>query len=132
MQDSELVGVWEGTHQVEKDNTVSLDRMYVEFTAEGYVAFHRVSCWADAGDAPDVWKVKNFNIDFMPVIKLNQEKAKAQWMPFTPTIELSLDQWPEQTSQGREMVVDGMRLTQVKQASDRTQWTCEQLFTTPR
>ncbi|MDX1692562.1 MAG: hypothetical protein R3208_02280 [Ketobacteraceae bacterium] len=127
LQDSPLVGIWEGSKEVRKDRIIQRDRMYLEFTEAGYVAFHRVNCWADATAPEKVWKMKNFSIDFMPVIKLNQKKAKAQWMPFTPKVELSLDQWPEDADGSREMVVDGMRLVQVPEASERAGWTCDNM-----
>ena len=126
------MGIWEGGRQVKKDQVIQIDRMYLEFTEEGYVAFHRVNCWANASEEPKLWKVKDFSIDFMPVIKLNQEKAKAQWMPFTPKVEFSLDQWPEASGDNVKMVVDGMALVQVETASDRAQWDCENLVDSQR
>ena len=127
LKDSPLAGIWEGSQQRVKNGVLQVDRMYLEFTEEGYVAFQRVSCWADADDQPRLWKTKDFKIDFMPVIKLNQKKAKAQWMPFTPKVEFSLDAWPETQDGLTQMTVDGMVLDLVEVASDRSEWQCEKM-----
>ena len=127
LTDSPLVGVWEGSEQRIKNGVLQVDKMYLEFTEQGYVAFQRVNCWAYAAESPRLWKTKNFQIDFMPVIKLNQKKAKAQWMPFTPKVEFSLDAWPETKDGLTQMKVDGMTLDLVEAASDRSEWECEQM-----
>lgn len=127
LKDSPLVGVWEGDQQRVKNGVIQYDRMYLEFTEQGYVAFHRVNCWANQQDNPRLWKVKDFKIDFMPVIKLTQEKVKAQWMPFTPKVEFSLETWPETINEKQQMTVDGMTLTLTAQASNRADWHCDDL-----
>lgn len=127
LQDSPLVGVWEANRRVQKDSILQVERMYLEFTEQGYVAFHRINCWAELDNGPKVWKMKDFNIDFMPVIKLTQKKIKAQWMPFTPKVELSIDRWPEEINGVQQMQVDGMVLTAKEQASDHAEWACQKL-----
>ena len=128
LRDSPLVGVWEAVVKKQENDLVQLQNMYLEFTDEGYVAFHRVDCWKGVGVASSVWHSKDFKIDFMPVIKLNQEKLKAQWMPLTPKLEFSLDSWPAEINGQRQMTVDGMILRQVPVASDRSRWHCDAMI----
>ncbi|MCG8668439.1 MAG: hypothetical protein MI867_03430, partial [Pseudomonadales bacterium] len=83
-QDNPLVGVWEAEKREQKNGLLQIQRMYVEFTEQGYVAFQRVNCWAefDAKQQENKklqWHMKDFKIDFMPVIKLTKVKVKAQW-----------------------------------------------------
>ena len=119
------MGVWEAHVERVQDGMLQVDRMYLEFTEEGYVAFQRVNCWAYVKDQPRLWKSKDFHIDFMPIIKLNQEKVKAQWMPLTPKLEFSLDAWPAEIDGATRMTVDGMELQLTDSPSDRSAWHCD-------
>ncbi|MCG8315047.1 MAG: hypothetical protein MI976_17710 [Pseudomonadales bacterium] len=132
LRDSPLVGVWEAIIEKQENDLIQLQNMYIELTDEGYVAFHRVDCWKSlVGDA-SVWHTKDFKIDFMPVIKLNQEKLKAQWMPLTPKLEFSLDKWPQEINGRQQMTVDGIVLYRVPEASDRSQWHCDAMRSADR
>lgn len=124
LQDSPLIGIWEGHAERVKDDLIQIDRMYLEFTEEGYVAFQRVNCWAYEKDQPRLWKTKNFHIDFMPIIKINMEKITAQWMPLTPKLEFSLDAWPAAVDGVMRMTVDGLELQLTDTPSDRSAWGC--------
>lgn len=126
LNDSPLVGVWEAEVHQETDDLKQFQKMYVEFTEAGYVALHRMNCWKKANAPTQVWQMKDFKIDFMPVIKLTKVKIKAQWMPFTPKIEMKLDSWPTEDNGVTKMSIDGIELVAMPQASDRTQWSCDQ------
>ena len=131
-QDNPLVGVWEAEKREQQNGLLQIQRMYVEFTEEGYVAFQRVNCWAELASNESVnnklqWHMKDFKIDFMPVIKLTKVKVKAQWMPLTPKIEMKLDSWPEEKDGQRKMTIDCMELVAVDTPTDRNLWACELL-----
>ncbi len=125
LTDLPLVGIWEAEQRIEENGLLEVQRMYVEFTEEGYIAFHRVNCWTELGSETHQWKMKNFAIDFMPITKLTKVKIKAQWMPLTPTLEMKIDSWPEQKNGVTTMSIDGMELIAKPEASDRSQWQCE-------
>lgn len=128
LTDSPLIGVWEGQKETKNKGLIQIQKMYLELKEPGYVALHQVNCWAEKNSEPLIWKVKDFQIDFMPIIKLTQKKIKAQWMPFTPKIELRLDRWPETENGVATMVVDGVTLQRVATPSDRSRWLCEDML----
>lgn len=127
LKDSPLVGIWEAEKRFEDQGLLQVQRMYVEFTDEGYVAFQRVNCWTETTKDSRQWTMKSFHIDFMPVIKLTKVKLKAQWMPFTPKVEMKLDSWPVEKDGVMTMSIDGMELVAKDKASDRAQWVCENM-----
>ena len=127
LKGSPLVGIWEAEKRFEEQGLLQVQRMYVEFTDEGYVAFQRVNCWTETAKESRQWTMKNFHIDFMPVIKLTKVKLKAQWMPFTPKVEMKLDSWPVDKEGVTTMTIDGMELVAKDKASDRSQWICENM-----
>lgn len=126
LTDSPLVGVWEAEVNQESEGLTQFQKMYVEFTESGYVALHRMNCWKRFDGPSQVWQKKDFSIDFMPVIKLTKVKVKAQWMPLTPKIEMKLDKWPSEENGVTKITIDGIELVSMPQASDRSQWSCDQ------